>query len=195
MRVTSLTRTDIENFWIRCYLNPSGNLTYAAIERAYRDFNRTLHGIAKEQTPEKQDQLKKEIARIVSEELTTTFNNQNEFDQWHESKCIDLINAYKEISDHKIFVGQAQKWINMSLKYLFALGESRINGISKNYAYFHFPLDNIIIKKLKKYNFPKLKVRWSRIDNYDDYMAYQRLMRSKFSGQIPLDVEFRLYNE
>ena len=195
MRTTSLNRTDIENFWIRCYLNPSGNLLNAAIDRAYRDFNRTLHGIAREQTAERQQGLKKEIEKIVSEVLINTFLNQNEFDKWHESQCMTLIKTYKEISNHKIFIGQAQKWINMSLKYLFALGENRINGISKNYEYFHFPLDNIIIQKLKNYGFPKLKVAWSRIDDYEEYISFQRLMRTKFSGQIPLDVEFRLYNE
>jgi hypothetical protein len=103
--------------------------------------------------------------------------------------------AYRDISNHKLFIGQAQKWINMTLKYLFALGENRIKGISKNYIYFHFPLDNIIQDKLVKLGIPKFKVSWSRIDNYVEYLNYQCLVRTKFAGQILMDVEFRLYNE
>lgn len=193
--MTSLTQRDIENFWIRCYFKPTTNLMDAAIDRAYRDFSRTLHGIRQNQTNDKQDNLKKEITKIVAEVLTLTFSNQSNFDKWHEIKCNELIKAYKEISNHKLFIGQAQKWINMSLKYLFSLGESRIKGISKNYRYFHFPVDNIIQDKLKKYDIPKFKISWSRIDNYADYLNYQELVREKFSEQIPLDVEFKLFNE
>jgi hypothetical protein len=193
--MTTLTQTDIENFWIRCYLNPTTNLTDAAIDRAYRDFNRTLHGIGKEQNKDKQKELKSVIIKFLSELLTKTFNNQDDFDRWHESKCVELVKAYRDISNHKLFIGQAQKWINMTLKYLFALGENRIKGISKNYIYFHFPLDNIIQDKLVKLGIPKFKVSWSRIDNYVEYLNYQCLVRTKFAGQILMDVEFRLYNE
>lgn len=193
--MTSLTQTDIENFWIRCYLNPTINLTEAAIDRAYRDFNRTLHGIGKVQTKDIQGDLKNAIIKIVSELLTTNFNNQRDFDIWHETKCENLVKAYKDLANHKLYIGQAQKWINMSLKYLFALGDNRIKDISKNYKYFHFPIDNIIQDKLVKQNIPRLKISWSRIDNYADYLNYQERVRTKFSGQIPLDVEFKLFNE
>lgn len=193
--MTSLTQIDIENFWIRCYLNPTTSLTESAIDRAYRDFNRTLHGIGKEQTKVKQDKLKSVIKQIVSEVLIMSFKNQNDFDKWHEKKCSNLIDAFKDIANHKLYIGQAQKWINMSLKYLFALGDDRIKGISKNYKYFHFPVDNIIQDKLVKYNIPKFNISWSRIDNYEDYLKYQELVRIKFIGQIPLDIEFKLFNE
>lgn len=110
-------------------------------------------------------------------------------------QCNTLIESYNKIANHKIYIGQAQKWINMTLKYLFALGETRIAGITKNYEYFHFPLDNIIIQKLENMASGKFKVAWSRIDNYNVYLEYQHQMRKTFAGQIPLDVEFRLYNE
>ena len=193
--MTTLTQIDIENFWIRCYLNPTTNLTEAAIDRAYRDFNRTLHGIGEAQTKDKQNELKSAIIKIVSELLNKTFNNQDDFDRWHEIKCVELVKAYRDISNHKLFIGQAQKWINMTLKYLFALGENRIIGIFKNHIYFHFPIDNIIQDKFVKLGIPKFKIPWSRIDNYVEYLNYQYLVREKFSGQILMDVELRLFNE
>lgn len=193
--MTTLTQIDIENFWIRCYLNPTTNLTEAAIDRAYRDFNRTLHGIGEEQTKDKQNELKSFIIKFVSELLTKTFNNQDDFDRWHELKCVELVKAYRDISNHKLFIGQAQKWINMTFKYLFALGENRIKGISKNYIYFHFPIDNVIQDKFVKLGIPKFKISWSRIDSYVEYLNYQCLVRTKFGGQILMDVEFKLFNE
>jgi hypothetical protein len=193
--MSTLTKEDKEKFWIRCYLSPTTDLTDAAIDRAYRDFNRTLHGISKNQTIENHNELKMLIRNFVTEALTETFLTQTIFDKWHERKCNELITSFKNISRHKLFVGQAQKWINMTLKYLFALGDERINGISRNYQFFHIPIDNIIQVKLSKSEIPKLKDRWSRINNYSEYLNYQEMVRTKFSGQIPMDVEFRLFNE
>jgi hypothetical protein len=193
--MSTLTKEDKEKFWIRCYLSPTTDLTDAAIDRAYRDFNRTLHGISKTQTENNHKELKILVRNLVSETLTETFLTQQTFDKWHERICNELIVSFKDILGHKLFVGQAQKWINMILKYLFALGDERINGISRNYQFFHIPIDNIIQDKLAKNEIPKFKVSWSRIDNYSDYLNYQELVRTKFSGQIPMDIEFRLFNE
>ncbi|NOU46120.1 MAG: hypothetical protein HOO86_03555 [Bacteroidales bacterium] len=193
--MTTLTQKDLENFWIRCYLSPSTDLENAAIDRAYLDFNRTLHGIGKEQSDDKLNDLKSVMKKIVLELLTMTFKNQDDFDRWHETKCAELVKAFQDISNHPLYIGQAQKWINMTLKYLFALGENRIKGISRNYEYFHFPIDNIIQEKLVKRGIPKIDIPWSRINNYGKYLKYQCLVREKFAGQIPIEVEFRLFNE
>lgn len=97
--------------------------------------------------------------------------------------------------NYELSIGQAQKWINMTHKYLFALGESRVNGISKNYEFFHIPINNIIQEKLEKEGIEKLKERWSRIKQYSNYLDYQKKVREHFAGQIPLDVEFKLFNK
>jgi len=135
------------------------------------------------------------MKKIVLELLTMTFKNQDDFDRWHETKCAELVKAFRDILNHQLHIGQAQKWINMTLKYLFALGENRIKGISRNYEYFHFPIDNIIQEKLVKRGIPKIDNPWSRINDYGEYLKYQCLVREKFAGQIPMEVEFRLFNE
>lgn len=84
----------------------------------------------------------------------------------------------------------------MTLKYLFALGDNIVDGISTNYIYYHIPIDNIIQDKLlKKYDIPKFSERWSRIDDYERYLNYQIKVRQTIQNQIPMDVEFRLFNE
>jgi len=193
--MSDVTQQDILNFWIRCYINPSTNPIDAVIDRAYRDFNRTLHGISKVQTEAKYLNLKNVMYQIILEISNVKFKNQREFDKWHESKCTSLITAFNVIANHKLYIGQAQKWLNMSLKYLFALGEDFISGIRINYTFFHIPIDNIIQDQLIKHGIPKLECSWSRIDDYCTYLNYQKMVRNKFLDQIPLAVEFKLFNE
>lgn len=191
----TLTQQDICNFWIRLYFgttNPT-QLRLAAIERAYRDFNRTMHGIAKTQSNSAKLSLCNLLIEITNEGINNTFN-QVDFDIWHKAMCDKLKLKFITLIGYEISYGQAQKWINMSLKYMSALGNTIIIGVEKNYKYFHIPIDNIIQDKLKNHNINRIPISWSRLDNYDVYLSYQIELRNKFSNQIPLDVEFRLFN-
>ena len=81
-------------------------------------------------------------------------NHSGGFDAWHESKCaqiIDRMNApYGD--GNKVFLkarftyGQAQKWVNMTLKYLWLL-DMLPNGLSE--AELHVPVDSFILEALK----------------------------------------------
>ncbi|MEC4051120.1 hypothetical protein OX284_016920 [Flavobacterium sp. SUN046] len=183
-------------FWLRVYLGTTNiqELKLAAVDRAYRDFNRTMHGFREERTPEAYNILRN-LMLIIAEETFTTIFDQASFDVWHKSKCDQLIAEFYNLLKYQISYGQAQKWINMTLKYMFAIGNEIINGIDKNYMFFHIPVDNIIQDKLEFYDISKIKGKWSRIDNYEIYFQYQKLVREAFIGQIPLEVEFRLFNE
>ncbi len=97
---------------------------------------------------------------IMIERLQILKNeNRIKFDEWHSETCDQLVKKYEENGFKKIFnYGNAQKWVNMSLKYIYLL-----NGISKNYAKafleetskicryskeFHIPIDSYIIDEL-----------------------------------------------
>jgi len=194
--MTTLTKQDIINFWVRVYLGTTNvqELRLAAVDRAYRDVNRTMHGIGEIQTPENYIILRNFVNNIASETLTTTYD-QTSFDNWHFKKCDELKSEFIRVLNYSISYGQAQKWINMTLKYMFAIGDNIIDGIDRNYDYFHIPLDNIIQNKLLEHNINRIATRWSRIDDYQTYFQYQIQVRNTFIGQIPLDVEFRLFNE
>ena len=196
--MTTLTQFEIQKFWIRVYLGTTNDkeLIGAAIDRAYRDFNRTMHGIGNKQTDETKKFLSDFMLTVVDSLTSKQFESQIEFDDWHKLKCDELKEKFIQYPAFKISFGQAQKWINMTLKYLFALGDNIVNGISTNYIYYHIPVDNIIQKKLlEKYDIPKFSERWSRIDNYERYLNYQIKVRQTIQNQIPMDVEFRLFNE
>lgn len=191
-----LSNKDLIMFWMRVYLGTTDKdkLKLASIGRAYRDFNRTMHGISNLQTETTYNILSSFMLDSINEVLSKDFN-QNSFDNWHRLKCNDIIAKFNEVLNYSISYGQAQKWINMTLKYLLAIGPDYIDGISRNYHLFHIPLDNIIQDKLVNYGIPKLETRWSRINNYNDYINYQMLVRTKFQGRVPLLVEFQLFNQ
>jgi len=194
--MTTLTQQDIVNFWVRVYFGTTNvqELRLSAVDRAYRDVNRTMHGIRAIRTDETYNILRSFVNNIASETLNITFD-QATFDRWHLKKCDELKTEFIRVINYEISYGQAQKWINMTLKYMFAIGPNIINGIDRNYDRFHIPLDNIIQDKLLAHNINRITTKWSRIDNYQTYFQYQTQVRDTFVGQIPLDVEFRLFNE
>ncbi len=197
-------KKEIEDFWIRCYLGSTNgtDLIKLSISRAYRDLNRTIHGMKNveiEKSKNNYAALSEMVRNSALVLLNTQFKNQAEFDLEHEKQCHELINVFNKLysSENLIFhVGQSQKWINMTLKYLYALGKERHQLSLDNYKYFHIPIDNIIQEELRrKYSIAPLKSKWSRINSYQEYLAYQIKVRNKFEDKIPMDVEFELFNQ
>ena len=192
---SKLTRKDYEDYLVSLYFGTDQDLMTACIKRAYLDFNRTMHGYAKF---DKTGQLHGEAVILLKESLnqlkslsSNTPMTAEVFDDWHKTTCERLTSLFNEKGFH-LFVGQAQKWVNMTLKYIFTVGEQRIEGFSFVYPNCHVPLDNILLDKLEKYGFPALKCAWSRLDDYDHYLQRQNWLRQRFS-LAPMDVEFMLW--
>lgn len=196
MKKPELSKLEIEDFWIRVYLNPKSDFVDSAIDRAYRDLNRTLRGISKLPLEQNHKSVRQIIKNSIIDILKVRFDNQEKFDNWHKLLCDKLIQSYKSELSFDFTFGQAQKWINMTLKYLSALGNERIDGIFLNYDYFHIPVDNIIQNKLKtRLNINKINGAWSKISDYDVYLDYQKNLRKALPVHNPMDIEFRFFNE
>ncbi len=118
---------------------------------------------------------------------------QQKFDDWHQEACKRLADIYRECGYQWFAVGQAQKWLNMTFKYIYVMGEQRLPGFDHLYDFCHVPLDNILIDRLLTYEFPRLQCAWSRLNNYDTYLDRQHWVRNRFKSLAPLDVEFRLW--
>lgn len=192
---STLTRLDYENYLVNLYFGSKTDLLKACINRSYRDFNRTMHGFAKFG---KAGQLYDEAEILLKESLDSlkSLSSSNPmmaevFDTWHKTTCEKLISLF-HVQGFHLFVGQAQKWVNMTLKYIFTVGENRILGFSFAYPFCHVPLDNILLEQLNKFDFHALKCAWSRLDNYDDYLQRQIWLRKRFT-LAPMDVEFLLW--
>jgi len=186
---------DQYNFLIRLYFGESNDSLGSCVKRAYLDFNRTLHGISSHPDSKL---LKNKASEILCSELialreTPAIKNQEHFDSWHERVCNLLCSSYAENSFDEFRIGQAQKWLNMTFKYIFVFGEDHLPGFEKYYPYGHVPIDNIILDKLQQYRVPKLPCAWSRIDSYKEYMDFQNWIRNTFPNSTPLAVEFHLW--
>jgi hypothetical protein len=190
------TPADQFEYLLRLYFGGSSDRLSCCIGRAYRDLNRTLHGFA--QVPEGED-LRARASAVVRSFLTNLADvrsaglDQASFDEGHRTAAAELCSTYSAAGFAEFRVGQAQKWLNMALKYVFDFGEDRLPGYARVFALAHIPLDNIILDQLRPYGVPRLGSSWSRVASYEEYMSIQRWVRGVFPNSAPLAVEFALY--
>ncbi len=188
------------HYW---YHRPNYSDIYEAVARiAFTTLARTIHGIQKNPN---HDLMKAEASKyLIGRIKDLSVKSQAEFDAWHKETSEKLVSIFAKYNQ-KFSFGQAQKWINMALKHL-ALADSRIT--EDYYEFCHVPIDSYIINGLKtslvsaKMNQidssfgqdPRKTATWSRIDNYDVYLKFQKDFRDA-CGEKPLDYEFHLWQK
>lgn len=179
---------DLLKFLKFSYFGALTNLKEAAANRAYRDMCRTIrfNGLCEETRLE----LKKEVNRKL---ITKIENIKDNFEIWHKEACGLIIEKYEK---HRIELtyGQAQKWVNMTIKYLYMLNEHTFDNI---FEFLHIPIDNYIFKAVKeKLGIDKPKNPWSKLDE-TEYLNYQNDIRKKLKEEenyiSPLDWEFKIW--
>lgn len=164
-------------------------------KRAYRDLNRTLHGIG---THPNKTTLLEDTHASLREFLTDLekVTNRDDFDALHDAWCEDRIRffAKRPHPDKEKFTftyGQAQKWLNMTLKYLAVLDHPAVQRV---YPYLHVPIDSIIYNQADQIGAPRPPKRrsWSRL-NQEQYLAYQTQLRTRIAQKTthsaPMDWE------
>ena len=183
MKNTILTEDDYLQFYKAILYGKIDDVVFSSVKASYKDLCRTITGFAKE---ENHDQIYESSVKYLVEQikslLNITLKTQDEFDSWHKQCCDNLIDIFKP---QKFYYGQAQKWINMSLKNLSMLNHKMVKN---NYEFFHVPLDNFIFKETGK----KTSVSWSKINDYEEYLHYQIWFRKTYDG-IPVDIEFKMW--
>jgi hypothetical protein len=200
------TSDDQSSFLLRLYFG--GGKERSDLERcnqrAYLDLSRTVWGINQDTDPHIHQHAEKVLrdALAALPAVAHTFD-QEKFDLWHRALCDSLKeqhrkDGYVDESGKSLFThGQAQKWINMALKYVFVFGEKRLPGYAPLYPFCHVPIDNIMIDQLDSAKCGEVPAfdgkTWSRLDDYAKYMEFQRWIRKTFSGSAPLAVEFFLW--
>lgn len=169
--------TKVFEFFLYSYFGKSKDALEAAINNAYGDMaSHTLIGF---NNLEKGDEIKKDyrktatkvIKEYIKEKLSGCKTDED-FIHWHSKLCKEIRVVYKEID---FTYGHAQKWINMTLKYLYmfySVGESEVGKdifvndeykdldltyqldnntkaiVEKTYKFYHVPLDNYILKRV-----------------------------------------------
>ncbi len=165
----------------------------AASFRAYRDFNRTLRFGDVE--AEMRYALRQKATAILRERISKLNSaaviSQTEFDLWHKETCRMIRQLYLD-EGIDFSWGQAQKWLNMTIKYLYIVGNCDFDGV---FQFCHIPVDNYVFQIAEKeLGIPIPKVPWSRWMDYDgQYMKYQKELRSRIHGYDPLRWEFKYW--
>jgi hypothetical protein len=183
---------DYEEYLLRLVFGTEIGLS-ACASRAYRDFSRTLHRISK--LPNR-DELHTKAEKVLTDALTALMARlenpmaQSDFDDWHRRTCDGLGAVYGDT--FAFHAGQAQKWVNMTLKYTFTVGEEHIPGFGRAYSFCHAPIDNIVLEELTRFGLDWPSKAWSQFD-YDEYFRCQEWMRKKFTPTPLLSVEFPLW--
>ena len=185
-------------------------------ERAYLDLCRTIKfktedkDVKAEYKSKVCDKLIKEFDILLNAVNTSSDKEkQNAFNREHKRICEEICNKYSEISSFTY--GQAQKWLNMTLKYVILLDEN-----SELKSYLHIPVDSYIMQavgsdnaKLKyclklecvpkkdgtvgKYSESSSK-SWSKW-NYDEYIAFQNTVRKAINESTSFGSPIEWENE
>lgn len=195
-------------------------------QRAYLDMSRTLK--FKETYENKSEKEKKdillhrkyfsdEICRLIEENVLTILQSQssldeNLFDKWHHQTCLKIIEKAQQgdvldIIENKygnsqrFYYGQAQKWLNMTIKYMRMTGKWDEEMLPRVF-FLHVPIDSYIIEgvwekdgwedllkgiivdnkeKTGKFRSDKV-VPWSKW-NVTQYKNFQMALRKKLENE------------
>lgn len=183
-RISKISSKEKSNWWKGFLLEECG--IDLAIKNAYRDLMRTIRDFAlNKNNYEIKKNAREYLKEFINKVINLTITSQEEFDKFHKEACYKLIEKFE---DQTFTVGQAQKWINTTFKYLNLLD---YDYVDKVYEYCHIPIDNYILN-ITSY---KLSTHWSKLNDYDEYLKYQNWFREKYKDEIPLDIEFYLLLE
>lgn len=144
------------------------------IERAYRDLNRTidftysqsvldkksdktLSKDAREKYIDAKQKFKSDLMESIKKAVTNLPKDleENSFRKWHKALCDTIVRCNPDVEglpnvkvlENNLYYGQAQKWVNMTLKYMWLMGLLEDSNIQKQLC---VPVDNYILKILKE---------------------------------------------
>ncbi len=189
-----LDKQDATRFFALMTMQTDFTIT-TCIWRAYQDFCRTLHGMNSANGTGQAKNHAESILETMLNKCTSIKLEVDDFDNLHRTTCHQLKETFKSIVTFHI--GQSQKWVNMSLKYMYYLHLANLlitpspfdkAVLDHNVKWFHMPVDNIVLEDFRIGSIYRQNVRaalpWSRTDNYDDYLRFQVALRKQFN--VPL---------
>lgn len=168
----------------------------AASSRAYRDLCRTIDFPKGKFKKDKEYDafklgLREKVTKTFKEKIESLIKkkdmNQEIFNEWHNEVCEQIIKIYGNEGINLTY-GHAQKWINMTIKYLYCL---QYDDFKKVFPYLHVPVDKYIIERAyKEFKIKKPKATWSNFVK-EEYINYQNELIKKIGkGTDPLRWEF-----
>ena len=173
------------NLYADKFLCPKTDFNRAS-NLAYGDMARHTMKYPAGMTDKQKETLKKEIKESVNKILVSRLealkNDNGNFDRWHEDTRNAIITAVKK-QGVSFTHGQAQKWLNMLIKYLyvFDLEEYRFIFTEERIKALHMPIDNKVLKELK---IQCPNGSWSKL-TADGYQALQKQIKESLENRNP----------
>ena len=94
------------------------------------------------------------------------------FEKWEKSTADKIREIYKNNGIDLYTYGNAQKWINMTIKYIFS--SNYMNHNVDIYEVAYLPIDSIIQQiAYKELGVKKLSCAWSKCDDWEEIERYQ----------------------
>lgn len=173
--------TKVVDFLANVYFGEPRNIVEAASDRAYLDLCRTLRNANGKSfskiSEDTKSNMKTAIAETIGNHVTDMpCFDQDSFDKWHEDTCKTIIEVFEQTIGNgwELSYGQAQKWLNMTLKYLYMLSYKFSDA---QLSRFHAVIDkNILVEAKNRFGVRKPAKPWSSWSQ-DDYVKYQKELR------------------
>lgn len=169
-----------------------GKTLKACFDRAYLDLCRTIRFKGEHDTFK--DNVKAVITKSIDGLISV--HSQKDFDRKHEDICKEIItcaNSQKVLAEDFTY-GQAQKWLNMTLKYMLLIGFWN-DDLKEIIGFLHVPVDSFIISAAKKdLGISITSKAWSKWD-IELYEKFQKEIREKSSNENPIEWEHRVWLE
>jgi hypothetical protein len=177
---------------------PPDEIIRRCIRRAYRDFNRTwAKGPTLEDERTTARTAGEDVLAAALDELRNLNVDQRAFDAWHSRIRRALMGATQPaVRGAGLTLGQAQKWVNMSVKYVVG---GRVMGLERFERVAHVPIDRILLEELRQRpQFAAVLTHlpdgaWSKLSNESAYEAFQVALRNLVAPSSPLSLEFSLW--
>ncbi len=128
------------------------------------------------------DYLALEIERMFQKQNVT----QDEYDNWVKAACKVIRKIYRDhgISDYTY--GNAQKLLNMTVKYTFSA--DNVDPTLPIFKVAHIPVDRVIMNiSKKKLGVERMPKSWSKTDDMAEITSYEERFRQALpEGYFPL---------
>lgn len=218
MEITKEAFEFLTGFYPSNYEDPVVGLCEWATNRAYLDMSRTLRFKRAPKETRALDEVKEDLRNPARAEVVGIFYKQigaldgESFDKWHQATCEMVMEHYNTFTDSEgqslllidMSYGQAQKWLNMTLKYIWLVVQTNksfgyYKAVLDNQDKLHIPLDSYILAYIKKKRICKVEAgfcssTWSKISDYDSYLAFQMELRNALAPSSPIKWELVEWN-
>ena len=164
-------------------------------DRAYLDMCRTIRftqssSSLKGKELENYNKKKSEYKKGVKEKLfklILSISKNTKLEQFYNEAFDIIISASEnrtDLFDKPLTYGQAQKWVNMTIKNMLVMGLWEFPENIENQL--HIPIDSYIMDEAKtELNIQKMGSSWSKISNINEYFDYQTKIQEAVEATYP----------